>query len=65
MSKPAVHIAVFAGDQKPSVFSTALSLRERRMLYAWLSKNPTLDEIVQRAWELAEEVDEDKGRPAR
>jgi hypothetical protein len=54
---PAVHIAVYAGETTPAVFSTALRPSERRALEAWLAENPELDKLVRTAWRLAENED--------
>jgi hypothetical protein len=56
-SEPAVHIAVRVGDPAPSVFSTALKPSESRRLEAWLAEHAELDELVRRAWRLAETKD--------
>jgi hypothetical protein len=57
-TEPAVHIAIRAGDPRPSVFVTALSPAENLRLSAWLSENPKLDELWRTAWALADEEEE-------
>jgi hypothetical protein len=60
-SEPAVHIAIRVGDPRPSVFSTALSSAENRRLSAWLSEHPELEDLWRRAWDLADEEDDESG----
>lgn len=51
--KPSIAIFVHAGETEPTVFSTAMSNQEQDQLYAWIEKNPGLEELVQRAQLLA------------
>jgi hypothetical protein len=56
-SKPSIAIYVREGSAAPVVFSTATSGREQRALDAWLTENPELAALVERAIELAERGD--------
>jgi len=60
--KPSIAIFVHTGDPEPTIFSTAASRKERRALAAWLSEHPELEDLVERAWELAENGDEEDFR---
>lgn len=61
--EPAIHIAIRAGDPRPSVFTTALSKAENRRLAAWLAEHPDLNALYQRAWELADAEDDEEPQP--
>lgn len=62
-AKPSVAIFVHAGDLGPTVFSTACSRAEQHQLRAWLDENPELEELVERAWALAESAEAAEGDP--